>query len=410
MGGFECSTHRPHHGRRLDIIAATQHDRFVAKDYARLRQQGISTARDGIRWHLIEQTPGQYDFSSALPMVRAARDAGVQIIWDLCHYGWPDDIDLFKPEFVHRFARFARAFARVLADETDTIPFFAPINEISFFSWAAGTVGYIYPFATDRGEELKAQLVRATIEAIEAVWEINSRTRIVHTDPIIKVLADPQRPEDLSEAEAYTRTQLDAWDMIGGRFRPEVGGQEKYLDIIGVNYYPHNQWIYRNLPFHPEFKLYRSDPLYYDFRYLLRDIHEHFNRPIFIAETGSDGDDRASWLRYIGDEVQAAMQAGVPIEGLCLYPIVNFPWWDDDAHLHNGLWDYADEHGERVLYQPLAQELQHQRSCIKQIRRTGNGKPHRLELAATVHDMDELAQYLPESCNCSPRSLCQCKQ
>ena len=25
---------------------------------------------------------------------------------------------------------------------------------------------------------------------------------------------------------------------------PELGGQEKYLDIIGVNFYPHNQWFY----------------------------------------------------------------------------------------------------------------------------------------------------------------------
>lgn len=40
---------------------------------------------------------------------------------------------------------------------------------------------------------------------------------------------------------------------------------------------------------------------------------------------------------YIRDEARAAMHAGVPVAGVCLYPIANFPNWDDDRHLHNGL-------------------------------------------------------------------------
>src|SRR5690349_3898233 len=107
MGGFECSTHRPHNGKRLDLIAATRHDKFAAADYARMRSQGLLTARDGIRWHLIEKSPYQYDFSSAIPMVRAAHHAGTQIIWDICHYGWPDDLDIFSAEFVSRYAALA---------------------------------------------------------------------------------------------------------------------------------------------------------------------------------------------------------------------------------------------------------------------------------------------------------------
>ena len=39
-------------------------------------------------------------------MMHAARDTGVQVIWDLCHYGWPDDLDIFRPEFVRRFSAF----------------------------------------------------------------------------------------------------------------------------------------------------------------------------------------------------------------------------------------------------------------------------------------------------------------
>ena len=37
-------------------------------------------------------------------MVRSARKSNVQVIWDLCHYGWPEGLDIFGPEFVDRFA------------------------------------------------------------------------------------------------------------------------------------------------------------------------------------------------------------------------------------------------------------------------------------------------------------------
>src|SRR3954454_16358525 len=134
MAGFECSTHRPRSGARLDMVAATQHDRFALQDYARIKSQGLRTAREGIRWHLVERKPGRYDFSSVLPIIQAAEATDTQVIWDLCHFGWPDHLDIFKPEFVTHLARFAAAFTRLLQRETSLAPFFVPVNEISFFS------------------------------------------------------------------------------------------------------------------------------------------------------------------------------------------------------------------------------------------------------------------------------------
>jgi hypothetical protein len=51
----------------------------------------------------------------------------------------------------------------------------------------------------------------------------------------------------------------------------------------------------------------------------------------------------------------------VPLHGLCMYPIVNHPGWDDDRHCYNGLWDYPDTSGARDIYEPLARELANQR-------------------------------------------------
>ena len=366
MGGFECSTHRPKHGGRLDLIAATHHDTFASQDYDRLQCQGIATARDGIRWHLIETSPYRYDFSSALPMVRAARDADVQIIWDLCHYGWPDDLDIFSPAFVERYAALAGAFARLLDAEGISRPVYTPVNEISFFAWAGGTVGYFNPYCEGRGGELKEQLVRTAIAGIEAVWAVNPAARIVHPDPVINVACHPDRPHESVHSDAYTQSQFEAWDMIAGLAAPHLGGKAAYLDIVGVNFYPHNQWIWSHLPFNPAHAIHRDNPLYRPFSHIVEDVWERYRRPIIVAETGADGERRPGWLSYVCEEVHAALDKGVQMEGICLYPILNFPWWDDGRHLHNGLWDKAGDNGDRAIYEPLAEELARQRTLFQE--------------------------------------------
>ena len=353
LGGFECSTHRRRDGRRLDLIHSTRHDELAACDYRLLQRHGIATARDGLRWHLIERSPGRYDFSSATGMLKAARDTGMQVIWDLWHYGWPDDIDIFTAAFVDRFTAFAReAIAHVSA--FDPAPFISPINEISFFSWAGGEGGIFFPFAHRRGNEMKRQLVRANILAIEAMREVNPGVRICQIDPIINVVARSTAEDDVQRAEAYRRSQYEAWDMITGRAQPELGGREELIDVIGVNYYIHNQHVAEGPLIVP------SDPRYRHVSAMLQEIHDRYRRPIFIAETGIEDDTRPAWLRYISGEVLTAMAAGVPVEGICLYPIVNHPGWDDDRHCYNGMFDYADDRGDREVYQPLADEVSRQ--------------------------------------------------
>lgn len=352
MAGFECSCHCRGDSRRLDLIAATEHDRWAAADYTRVRRLGIETVRDGTRWHRIERSPGRYGFSSLLPMVRAARETGVQVIWDLCHYGWPEGLDVFRPEFVDRFADYARAVARVVAAETDEPPVWVPINEISFWSWAGGDVGYLSPCATGRGFELKAQLVRAALAATDALWSVDPRARILHCDPAIHIV--PSRPEAREEAEGHRRAQFQAWEMITGRLWPQLGGDERFLDILGVNYYPNNQWVLDGPG------LQRDDPRYRPFRDLLREAWERYGRPLVVAETGAQDCARAEWLRYVSEEVRAARREGVPVGGICLYPILNYPGWDDDRHCQSGLWGYPGLAGHREIHAPLAEELARQ--------------------------------------------------
>lgn len=360
MGGFECSSHRDRRGRRLDLIAATRHDEFAERDYARLVEAGILTARDGVRWHLIEPEPFRYDFASLEKQISAARSTGIDVIWDYFHYGYPDGLDIFSPDFLERFSRFSTAVTKHLISELGepglTV---CPVNEISFFSWIAGDTGVFFPCLRRRGKKLKRQLVRAAIVGVEAIKAVAPNVRWIFTDPAIHVVPKDQSQQARTAAERYRCAQFQAFDMLAGRHEPELGGDLRYLDLIGLNYYFHNQWR------HPSRrKIALGHKAYRPLNEILAEYAERYGRSIIIAETGIEDDERAAWLKYVGDQSRIAISRGVPVNGICLYPIVNHPGWADNRHCHNGLWDYADENGEREMYQPLADELRHQESLF----------------------------------------------
>lgn len=353
QGGFESSSHRrAHDRRRLDMIAASQHDARAEHDYRALARHGILTVRDGLRWHLIEREPGRYDWSSLQRQLDGARAAGSEVIWDLLHYGWPDDIDIWTPEFVARFAAFAAAAARRIGPAPPgERGFYAPVNEISFFAWAGGDAAYLNPFARRRGHELKVQLTRAAIAAMEAILAVDPGTRFVHTDPVINVVADPGRPHDAMAAEGHRLAQYQSWDMIAGRACPQIGGRPELLDIVGVNFYHNNQWIHGGppLPF--------DDPLAKPFHVILAEVYARYGRPIFVAETGIEGDARAAWLCAMLAEIDAAITLGVPVEGVCLYPILDHPGWDDYRYCANGLLTCSPLAAERRADPALADAI-----------------------------------------------------
>lgn len=369
--GFESSCHVLPSGKRLDMLAATHHDVFADHDYQRLQSVGIRTARDGIRWHRIETRPYEYDWSSVLPMLGAAQARGVQVIWDLCHYGWPDDLDIFSPEFVDRFRALARAFASLVFNETDDTPYFTPINEISFLAWGGGDEGLLNPFEYGRGFALKRQLVRSAIAAIDAIRDVAPHARFVHVDPLIHVVTDAGASEEERKAAlAKTEAQFEAFDMLSGRICPELGGNPRYLDITGANYYVHNQWIL-NGPF-----IERWDARFRPLHRLLGDFYHRYRKPVFIAETGIEDERRPQWLAYVSEEIILALESGIPVEGICLYPVINHPGWDDGRHCQNGLWDYCNESGSREIYRPLADELTAQSERIQNaISRLAAGNP-----------------------------------
>jgi beta-glucosidase/6-phospho-beta-glucosidase/beta-galactosidase len=351
MGGFEGSTHIDRSGRRLDLVASTRHDEFAFADYSRAVNQGLRTVRDCVRWHLIEVSPFEYDFSSLERQVQAANEVGIEVIWDYFHYGYPNELDIFSEQFRERFAAFSTAVTRYLAGNYAMPLHICPVNEISFFAWIAANKGHFAPCVTRRDNELKDQLIATSLESVRAIRQAAPDVTIMFTEPAIHVVPRDDSPYARRAAEAYRRSQFQALDRLQAAANDDLG----INDVIGLNYYFHNQWR------HPSRrKIHRDHPQYRPLSEILAEFYDRYRLPLLIAETGIEDDLRAEWFRYVCDEVAVAIEYGIPIEGICLYPIVNHPGWADDRHCYNGLWDYADAHGDRETYLPLSIEIERQ--------------------------------------------------
>lgn len=377
LAGFECSTPINRYGRRIDEIALTQHDRYVREDYRRLKELGIYTARDGVRWNLIDQR-GRLDFRSVLPFLEAAEAEGITVIWDLFHYGYPDDLDPFSEPFSRRFADYCYAFARLVKQRTGAVPFYTPVNEISYFSWAASDQADFAPYGRGRGGELKRELARASIAGMNAILAVDPRARFVHCDPLCRVVTPLDAPHLAEEAEHFnTHCVLEAWDMLGGLKAPELGGSPRHLDILGVNYYGYNQWEHLR----PNHVLAPDDPRRLPFSELLHQMHERYHRPMILSETSSHADFRPSWLHDIGAECLRALSRGVDLHGLCLYPILDmFDWHDAGGPLNMGLWELTrneeDDALERVEHEATLTELRRFQRRLDAYFALRGGRPH----------------------------------
>lgn len=341
LSGFECSTFYWHEGGRRDLCEETQHRSHADEDYRMLRELGIAVAREGIPWPLVDKGGGAYDFTYIDPFLEAQRRYAIQPIWDLCHYGYPDDCDPFDEGFAGRFAAFARAAARYVAERAHRGPlFFTPVNEPTFFGYMAGEWAWAAPFGKDREtrRRLTLAMAKADIGAVKAIRSDFPDSRMIHIDPLIWVVPPRDRP-DLAEAarlESCDDAYL-AWDAISGRRFPELGGSPEILDILGFNNYSFGQMEYREKG--PHEPLEPGDDRIRPLCDLIEEGARPYGRPCIVAETSGLNGGRPDWLNDVVGESLAAVKRGVDLHGICLFPAVDMPDWGTGEWVHNGIAD-----------------------------------------------------------------------
>ncbi len=372
--GYECTDHVNARGERVDLFTATAHDRLLTEDYTDLQPYGIRTVREGIRWSVVERRPYQYDWRGPEAILKAAQRTGTQVVWDICHFGFPDDCSPLHPKFPDRFAALCKAFVRWYRDRMPDGPLvITPINEVSFLSWLSGDVAGAAPFAVRMGWDMKYLLMKAYIRGIAAMREVDPGVRILTTEPLINVVPPPvPTAEEIAIAAQMHEDQFQSIDMLCGRMCPELGGTDANLDILGFNYYYNNQkdiGCPDCLPWANE----TGDPRWRPLRELFAEVYARYGCPMALTETSHSGIDRPHWMRFIAEECAAALRGGLPLWGVCLYPIIDRPDWDQTHHWHrSGLWDAeldADGQptGARILCEPYAAALLESQKLIANV-------------------------------------------
>jgi beta-glucosidase/6-phospho-beta-glucosidase/beta-galactosidase len=373
LSGFECSSFLwgDGDGVRRDLVAETGHDRHAAEDYRILNNLGIAVAREGIPWPMVDRG-GCCDFSRLDPFIDAMNASKITPVWDLCHYGYPDDLDPFSDAFTDRFAQYCRAAAEYVIPKLRGPHFFTPINEITFYSFCAGEWAWAAPYRCSREDRMRLRLAlcRAAIAGVKAIREVDSEARMIHIDPLVRVVAPRDRPDQIEAARHETEVDTFlAWDIICGREHPEFGGSPEILDIVGANNYSFGQMEYREHG--PHAALPPGDDRIAPLCDMLETVWKRYRRPMIIGETSGMGDGRADWLRDVMCESLAAVHRGMDLQGVCLFPAVDMPDWHTGEWLHNGICDVVPENGDlkRVPDQEYVDELRRWQKELNRVTR-----------------------------------------
>jgi len=356
MGGFEACHALNEHRVRIDMIGVTRHDVLCREDYKMLKANGIYTIREGLGWYEIDKGTDEYHFGRFETMMRIAQEEGMEVIWSLNHFDFPDYLDVFSDQYALRFTQYAVAAARKLREYTDGVLYINPFNEISFGVWICADLGVWAPHTHGRAMELKIQVVRGAIQAMRAIRAIDNNVQFIQVDPIMVRMAEAGAPDHVHHfANGWHNVVCQAWDMIIGRAFPELGGSPDLMDIVGINYYVTNQEIIRKHPPHPSVQL----PMYSRFRIpfvnMIQSVYDRYHKPIIISETGCYGNLRVPWWRRTLRDVDAALARGIPLWGVCTYPVIDRPDWHRWHLTHSGFWDFeeGDPTCERIPYQPV---------------------------------------------------------
>jgi hypothetical protein len=191
---------------------------------------------------------------------------------------------------------------------------------------------------------------------------------MVHVEPLIQVVPPADRPDLADEArEERGEDACFAWDVLAGRRHPELGGAPEVLDVVGANCYAFGQMEYREQG--PHMAMAPHDPRIRPLGEMLGDVWARYGRPMIIGETSGLGDGRAAWLKDVMEESLAAVDRGVDLHGVCLFPAVDMPDWNTGEWLNNGLADLVREAGvlRRVPFAPYVEELRRWQRLLNRV-------------------------------------------
>jgi beta-glucosidase/6-phospho-beta-glucosidase/beta-galactosidase len=323
------------------VAETTGHVLRWRADLELLASCGVRSLRYPIRWHRIERERGRFDWRQTDEALGWMRDTGMRPIPDLLHHtSYPRWL---KRGFADR--RFASSYLRYLEAFAARYPWieaYTLFNEPFTTFLLCGQVGLWPPhlqgvkgFLT-----LARNVLPALSEASRAYRDLLPRARHVYVDTCERATAANQGAAHFTDLvndrrffvlDLFLGRDLDRGrpfvaEVLAAGGEPLLALQPGHVDVLGLDYYAHNQWQYldgtgRGLPSSPD-----PAPL----SDLIQEYWERYRLPCVLGETNIRGfaPDRASWLKYTLEQCELARGRGVPLEGYCWFPFVDSCDWD----------------------------------------------------------------------------------
>jgi len=361
LGAFE-STYQPAHDQ--DVLETTKHDIRWRFDLALMRASNVRSLRYPVRWHRIEQAPGEFDWRETDAVLGHLHDTGMEPIVDLLHHtSYPNWLgDLSSPQFGPAFTRFAEA----VAQRYPWLPGYTVCNEPFTTFLMCGQEGLWPPhrYGLSGFAELAANVFPTVCGVSRALHDLLPHAQHVHVEVAEHhtaasipgaayahfandrrfLLTDLMVGLDIDPARPFVRSLLS---VPGGE--TVLSTEAGHVDVLGLDYYAHNQWHW-----HAQGRGTNVAPAPRPLSDLIHEYWQRYDRPVALTETNLSGfaSDRASWLKYTLEQCERAVARGVDLQGYCWFPFIDSADWASQLAECVGAIDpvgvfWLDEHLDR---------------------------------------------------------------
>jgi hypothetical protein len=89
-------------------------------------------------------------------------------------------------------------------------------------------------------------------------------------------------------------------------------------------------------------------------------VWERYGTEMVLTETSHVDEMRPIWLNVVAHDCERILDEGIPLRGICLYPVLGMPEWHDPTiWVRMGLWDLVPNGSklERQIYPPMLDAL-----------------------------------------------------
>src|SRR5665213_9714 len=324
---------------RRDEMEECGHYKRWREDFGFVKEMGIRFLRYGPPLYSSHLGRGKYDWSFSDETFNALKEAQIEPITDLCHFGVPDWIGGFNnPQWPQAFAEYARAFAQ----RFPWVRLYTPVNEIFVAAEFSGLLGWWNERGTDDRGYVTAlkTLCKANVLAMRAILEVTPEAMFIQSESSEYFHADA--PEAAGKAWFLNERRFLSLDLTYGH--PITADMYEYLLENGMSAQEYH-WFPQN---HVKARCVMGNDYYstnehmvaidgsarpsgeiFGYYVITHQYYKRYMLPVMHTETNTKDADKAPWwLTKEWSNMHRLQQDGVPIIGFTWFSLTDQIDWE----------------------------------------------------------------------------------